>query len=197
MRQHRTGFSMVDDRDERIPLLPLKNVVIFPRNVVTFLAVRPHSIHAVEEAMLGNRTIGVTTHRTADVDDPRAGDLYDVGTLASILSAERQQGGNLQVVLEGIQRVRLDDIDNIRPFFMASITPLPEPVPDRNESLVLIQHIQELAGRFAESRNLMASEVLDMVQRATNPGHLGDLLATQVVNDVSIRQQLLETLDPL
>lgn len=197
MRQHRTGFSMVDDRDERIPLLPLKNVVIFPRNVVTFLAVRPHSIHAVEEAMLGNRTIGVTTHRTADVDDPRAGDLYDVGTLASILSAERQQGGNLQVVLEGIQRVRLDDIDNTRPFFMASITPLAEPVPDRNESLVLIQHIQELAGRFAESRNLMASEVLDMVQRATNPGHLGDLLATQVVNDVSIRQQLLETLDPL
>ncbi len=197
MRQHHSGFSVVDDRDERIPLLPLKNVVIFPRNVVTFLAVRPHSIHAVEEAMLGNRTIGVTTHRTADVDDPRADDLYDVGTLASILSAERQPGGNLQVVLEGMQRVRLEDIDNARPFFMASITPLLEPVPDRGESVVLIQHIQELAGRFAESRNLMASEVLDMVQRATNPGHLGDLLATQVVNDVSTRQQLLETLDPL
>jgi len=197
MRQHHSGFAVPDNRDERIPLLPLKNVVIFPRNVVTFLAVRPHSIHAVEEAMIGNRTIAVTTHRTSDVDDPRADDLYDVGTLASILSAERQQGGNVQVVLEGMRRVRLSDINNSRPFFMTSIVPLPEPVPDRNESVILIQHIQELAGRFAESRNLMASEVLDMVQRATNPGHLADLLATQIINDVPTRQQLLEILNPL
>jgi len=198
MRQHGgpTG-RLSEDRGSHIPLLPLKNVVIFPRNVVTFLAVRPHSIHAVEEAMIGNRAIAVTTHRTRDVDDPHAEDLYDVGTLASILSVERQQGGNLQVVLEGMSRVRLSGIENSRPFFQAHARELAEPVPDRAESDILIQYIQELCGQFAENRNIVANEVLDMVQRATNPGHLADLLTTQIVNDIATRQQLLETLDPL
>jgi ATP-dependent Lon protease len=198
MRQHReTAGRSFDDRGPLIPLLPLKNVVIFPRNVVTLLAVNPRSIHAVEEAMIGNHTIGVTTHRNSDVDDPRADDLYDVGTIASILSVERQPGGNLQVVLEGMSRVRLTAIENTRPFFQSTYRELTEPTPDRAESDALIQYIQELSGQFAESRNVLANEVLDMVQRATNPGHLADLLATQVVNDIETRQQLLETLDPL
>jgi len=198
MRQHRDpAIRLADDRGPQIPLLPLKNVVIFPRNVVTLLAVRPHSIHAVEEAMMGDRSIAVTTHRTRDIDDPRADDLYDVGTLASILSVERQPGGNLQVVLEGMSRVRLNGIENSRPFFQATCRELAEPVPERVESDVLIQYIQELSGQFAENRNILANEVLDMVQRATNPGHLADLLSTQIVNDIATRQQLLETLDPL
>jgi len=198
MPQHRgTGVWAVDRQDSRTPLLPLKNVVIFPRNVVTFLAVRPHSIHAVEEAMLGNHTIAVTTHRTRDVDDPRTDDLFDVGTLANILSVDRQPDGNLQVVLEGMHRVRLSGIENSRPFFMACIDELAEPPANPDESMLLIQHIQDLTGQIAESRNLVANEVLDMVQRATNPGHLADLLATQVVNEVETRQNLLETLDPL
>ena len=198
MRQHHEfGGALGGDPEDLTPLLPLKNVVIFPRNVVTFLAVRPHSIHAVEEAMLGNKDIAVTTHKRRDVDDPRSDDLHDVGTLASILSVERQQGGSLQVVLEGMHRVRLQHIENSRPFFQSQVRPLIEPVPDRAESESLIQYIQELSGQLAESRTILASEVLDMVQRATNPGHLADLLATQIVNDIDMRQQLLETLDPL
>ena len=198
MPQHRgTGAWSGNSQDSRTPLLPLKNVVIFPRNVVTFLAVRPHSIHAVEEAMIGNRTIAVTTHRTRDVDDPRASDLFDVGTLANILSVDRQPGGNLQVVLEGMHRIRLSAVENSRPFFMATIEELAEPEANPDESALLIQHVQHLTGQIAESRDLVANEVLDMVQRATNPGHLADLLATQVVNEVETRQELLETLDPL
>ncbi|HYJ13190.1 MAG TPA: endopeptidase La, partial [Thermomicrobiales bacterium] len=124
-------------------------------------------------------------------------DLYTVGTLASILSVERQPGGNLQVVLEGMSRVHLEGIDNSRPFFQAYAEELIEPTPDRARSESLIRYIQELSGKFAESHNVLANEVLDMVQRATNPGHLADLLTTQVVNDIATRQELLETLDPL
>ncbi len=198
MRQHRdSGIRLADDRGPRIPLLPLKNAVIFPRNVVTLLAVRPHSIHAVEEAMIGNRSVAVTTHRSRDIDDPVSDDLYDVGTLATILSVERQPGGNLQVVLEGMSRVRLSGIENSRPFFQAQYRELSEPASDRAQSDALILYIQELSGKFAESHNVLANEVLDMVQRATNPGHLADLLTTQIVNDIETRQQLLETLDPI
>src|SRR5918997_4359861 len=91
----------------RYPLLPLKNVVIFPRNVVTLLVGRPRSIQAVEEALARDRRLVVTAHRDSEIDVPRPEDLHAVGALASIGAVERQQGGGIQVVLEGIGRVRL------------------------------------------------------------------------------------------
>ncbi len=184
-------------RSTRIPVLPLKNVVIFPRNVVTMLVQRHRSIHAVEEAMISDKLIGVTTYIEEGVEEPTADRLFSVGTLASILSAERQPGGNVQVVLEGIGRVELEQIDNLRPFFMATPKEIIEPTPDRDEADALIHHLRGLAAKFAETRGVLTSEVLDMIQRATNPGHLADLLATQVISDVAKRQELLETASPL
>ncbi len=90
-----------------IPLLPLKNVVIFPRNVVTMLVGRARSIQAVEEALTRDRRIIVTTHRDAEIDDPRPDDLHRIGTLVEIISVERQQGSNIQVILEGLARVSI------------------------------------------------------------------------------------------
>ncbi|MEJ7839963.1 MAG: LON peptidase substrate-binding domain-containing protein, partial [Thermomicrobiales bacterium] len=82
MRQHRNIVARIDgDQPQRIPLLPLKNVVIFPRNVVTLLVVRPRSIHAIEEANITGRMVAVTTHRDLDQIDPGPDDLYDIGTL--------------------------------------------------------------------------------------------------------------------
>src|SRR5690606_28253532 len=84
--------SRYDMYSVRYPLLPLKNVVIFPRNVVTLLVGRTRSIQAVEEAMSRDRRIVVVAHRDASVDDPRPDDLYQIGTLAEIVSIEHQQG---------------------------------------------------------------------------------------------------------
>jgi len=181
----------------RIPVLPLQKFVIFPRNVITMLVARHRSIHAVEEAMLTNKLIAVTNVRDERADEPSAEHLHPIGTLASILSVERQQGGNLQVVLEGIGRVQLEQIDNQRPFFMATPREIEEPQIDPKVAEAIISSIQELAGRFAEKRRSLSSEVLDMIQRATHPGHLADLLATQLIDDVATRQTLLETADPI
>src|SRR5947208_15439090 len=99
----------------RYPLLPLKNVVIFPRNVVTLLIGRSRSIGAIEEAWARDRRIVVTAHRTPDVDEPHPEDLYAVGTIAEVLQAERPQGGNLQVALGAITRVHLNFLEMGRP----------------------------------------------------------------------------------
>ncbi|HWV36214.1 MAG TPA: endopeptidase La [Thermomicrobiales bacterium] len=198
MRQHDDASGRPGrERMTRIPVLPLKNFVIFPRNVVTMLAAHHRSIHAVEEAMMTNKLIAVTSYREEGVEELSADRLFAVGTLASILSVERQQGGNLQVVLEGMSRVELTQIDNLRPFFMATPREITEPVPAPGEADAMIQHIQELAAGYAKSREGLTSEVLDMIQRATNPGHLADLLTTQLITDVGKRQELLETADPL
>lgn len=181
----------------RLPLLPLKNVVIFPRNVVTLLVARSRSIHAVEEALSSDQSLAVTTHRDAGVDDPEPEDMYDVGTRASILSAERQQGGNLQVVLEGINRIRLTSFDYSRPFYTVKPIDLVEPDFDPHEARIMIEHVQELTTRYAEARDSLSNEVLEMIQQATHPGHLADMLATQVLDDVPRRQRLLETTDAI
>ncbi|HEY7030322.1 MAG TPA: endopeptidase La [Thermomicrobiales bacterium] len=181
----------------RYPLLPLKNVVIFPRNIVTLLVGRPRSIQAVEDSLARDRRIVVTAHRDSEIEEPRPEDLYTIGALAEIVSVERQQGNSVQVVLEGISRVRVGQFDTTRPFFTVSTDELREPVPPVAESRALLLHVQELAGKYNEARSKLSPEVLDMVQRATEPGHLADLLATQLLTDTARRQSLLELLDPV
>ncbi|HET8522858.1 MAG TPA: endopeptidase La [Thermomicrobiales bacterium] len=182
---------------QRYPLLPLKNVVIFPRNIVTLLVGRPRSIQAVEESLSRERRIVVTAHRDSEVEDPTPDDLYEVGALAEIISVERQQGGTIQVVLQGVSRCRLAQFDLSRHFYTVTADDLREPEPSAVEARALIQHVQELAAQFTEARGKLSTEVLDMAQRATEPGHLADLLATQLLSDTRRRQELLETVDPL
>jgi ATP-dependent Lon protease len=198
MRQQRAADTRPDQETiDQVPLLPFRNIVVFPRNVVTLQVGRPRSIHAVEEAMITGRMIAITAHRDQEIDDPRPSDLFEIATLGSILTAERQPGGNLQVVLEGVGRIRLREIQNKRPFFMATIEELEEPEVDPDEASSMIRHIKDLTLRFSEINSELSTEVLDMVQRATNPGHLADLLATQVIHEVPKRQELLEIVNPL
>ncbi len=193
-------MSTVDPREglqDRHPLLPLKNVVVFPRNVVTLLVGRPRSVRAVDHALASNRQLIVTAHRDPDVDDPRPEDLHHVGTLVAIVSSERQSAGNVQVVLEGISRVRIGDFANQPGFYTVVGEPFDEPEAPAPEARALIAHVQNLAHRFAEARGALPVEVQDMVHRASDPSHLADLLATQLLTDVSRRQALLEIADPL
>jgi ATP-dependent Lon protease len=194
MRQHRSIVARIDgDQPQRVPLLPLKNVVIFPRNVVTLLVVRPRSIHAIEEANITGRMVAVTTHRDSNQVDPGQDDLYDVGTLASILSAERDQRGNFEVVLEGLSRVHLREVNSSRPFFTTVVEHIEEKGKPSENPRLLIQHVQDLTAKFAEAQGTIAQEVLDIVEQSTNPGHLADLLASQLVEDLPRRQGFLET----
>jgi ATP-dependent Lon protease len=182
---------------ERLPLLPLKNVVIFPRNVVTLLVGRPRSVRAVEQALAGDGHLIVTAHREAEVDEPGPDALHQVGTLVAIVSSERQAAGNVQVVLEGVCRVRISDFISNPGYYTVQTEILEEPDAPDSEARALIAHVQNLANRYGDARGALPVEVQDMVQRASDPSHLADLLATQLLTDVTRRQALLEICDPL
>ncbi|MCC6314875.1 MAG: endopeptidase La, partial [Thermomicrobiales bacterium] len=181
----------------RYPLLPLKNVVIFPRNIVTLLVGRPRSLRAVDEALARDRRLIVTAHRDSDVDEPQVSDLYHIGAIAAVVSIDRQASGSVQVVLEGISRARLREFDLGRNCFSAYAEPLHEPEPTAAETQVLISMVQELADRYGEARGALPEDVHAMVRNANDPSHLADLLATQLLQDVARRQTLLETIDPI
>jgi ATP-dependent Lon protease len=180
---------------DRYPLLPLKNVVIFPRNVVTLLVGRARSIQAVEEALATDRRVVVTAQRDVQQDEPLAEHLYPVGTLGEIVQVERQQGGNVQVVLEGLTRVQLTNIARDERLYTVRAAELPDIGADAAEARVLVQHVKELVGRYAESKNRLTAEVVDLVNRTDDGGQLADLLITQLINDVGQRQRLLESID--
>lgn len=191
-------MSRVNDLyPNRYPLLPLKNVVIFPRNVVTLQVGRIRSMQAVEDALARDRRLVVTAYRDPEADDPRPEDLHTIGTLAHIASMETQPGGSLQVVLEGMSRVRLSHFDTSRAASTVAVEACREPEPAPGESRVLIEMVQELADRYGDARQSLPGDVLNMIQQATDPGHLADLLATQLLQDVTRRQSLLEILDPI
>src|SRR5579884_4158334 len=143
-------MSRYDMYSVRYPLLPLKNVVIFPRNVVTLLVGRTRSIQAVEEAMSRDRRIVVVAHRVITSEDPQPDDLHQLGTLAEIASIEQQPNGNIQVALEGLCRVRLVQFDAPRPFFTVRAEHAVERIPHSVEAQALVHHIHELAQRFQE-----------------------------------------------
>jgi ATP-dependent Lon protease len=182
---------------ERLPLLPLKNVVVFPRNVVTLLVGRPRSVRAVEQALAGDGHLVVTAHREIEVDEPGPDALHQVGTLVAIVSSERQAAGNVQVVLEGVCRVRISDFISNPGYYTVQSEVLEEPDAPESEARALIAHVQNLANRYGDARGALPVEVQDMVQRASDPSHLADLLATQLLTDVARRQALLEICDPL
>ncbi len=177
------------------PLLPLKNVVIFPRNVVTMLVGRTRSIQAVEEAMNRDRRIVVTTHKIPNIDDPRPEDLHTVGTLVEIVSIERQQGQNIQVILEGLTRVAIEQFDNNRSFYCVNAVPAEEVEPSI-EADMMVNIISELINTYSESKNKISPEVLEMILQTTDPSHMADLVTTQLVSEADERQEYLENFDP-
>jgi ATP-dependent Lon protease len=188
--------SRYDIYSAKYPLLPLKNVVVFPKNVVTLLVGKRRSIQAVEDAMGRDRRIVVVSHRNAGVDDPAPEDLYQIGTLAEVISIEHQQGGNIQVALEGLHRVDLVQWDMSKPIYSVRAEQAIETRTDSIEVLGLVSHIQDLARQFQESKSVFSSDAFEMIQATSDPSHLSDLLTTQLVRDAGQRQAFLENVDP-
>src|SRR5690242_9032200 len=127
-----------------IPLLPLKNVVVFPRTLVTLMVGRSRSIRALEEALAHDRRLVVATQRAVNVDDPAADDIYEIGTLVEVNQVQRQPDGNLQVGVEGLRRVRIDRFTETEPFFCVAMSDLPEKAAHGPEVERLMQYLGEL-----------------------------------------------------
>jgi len=189
-------MSQYDLYSVRYPLLPLKNVVIFPRNVVTLLVGRSRSIQAIEEALARDSRIVVTAHRDPELDDPRPDDLYTLGTLAEVVSVERQQGSNIQVVLEGLHRVDIVHFDNSRPYYTVRAERADDEEISPAEAAALIEVTRDLTSRYSETKSKFSAEIMEMILTASDAGHLADLLTTQLVTGVRRRQEYLENLNP-
>jgi ATP-dependent Lon protease len=178
-----------------IPLLPLKNVVVFPRTLVTLMVGRNRSMRALEDALARDRRLVVATQRSVQADDPTAEDVYDVGTVVEINQVQRQADGNLQVGVEGLRRVRIEKYTETEPFFTVQTSDLSEKVGYGPAVDALMRHLVELFSRYAALNTKVPADAVETVRAVRHPGYLADLLAAHVVPDPHERQAVLAELD--
>jgi ATP-dependent Lon protease len=180
---------------EQLPILPLRNLVVFPGTVMPLNVGRPKSKALLEEVMPGDKLVGVISQKNADVDDPRFADLHTVGTVCMILKLFRLPDGNQSIIVHGHHRFRLHALTQEEPFHIGEIEPLVDVDPTDQETLALVGSIRQQARRLIElSPNTPeeAQQVLDSIQSA---GALADFLAANLPGEAEDRQTLLETLN--
>ncbi len=179
------------------PLVLLKNTVVFPRARVTINIGREKSIHAVKEAQGTDRRFIAASQRQADVENPGPDDAYEMATLVEIKSFELQSDHTIQIVIEGVQRVKVLQWVEQEPYVRATYELLREPVASHTQAEALVRHARGLFERFAQLSRRFGADDTATVQETQGAGRLADVLALLVVSDHAKQQELLETVDPL
>ncbi|WP_420856746.1 endopeptidase La [Thiomicrorhabdus sediminis] len=173
-------------------VLPLRDVVVFPGNVMPLFVGRERSIHALNEAMQGDKQIFLVTQKSAELDVPSLEDLYSVGTMANILQLLKLPDGTVKVLVEGAQRFNLDSLhieDNV---LLGDITEIAQPIESETEKTVLMRALSDRFSAYAELQKKIPSEIKTSVQKEDNPDRMVDLISANLKLSVEDKQQLLE-----
>jgi len=183
---------------EQVPILPLRDTVLFPQAVLPLGAGRESSVRLLEDAVRGNRLIGVFTQRDASTEDPQEADLHRIGTLATVHKVLKQPDGTVRLVVQGLHRIRIVEMSHLRPYLVARVAEEPElapPVGDL-ETEALARNAANLFRQVVELSPMLPDELATLVQNVTQPDRLGDLIAaTLPVLTTQSKQELLETSD--
>ncbi len=178
-----------------VPVLPLRDVVVYPHMVIPLFVGREKSIVALNKAMDAGKRILLVAQKAADFDDPQPGDLYEVGTLATILQLLKLPDGTVKVLVEGGERALIDRY-NVGDHFSAEITPLADDDRhDEREIDVLVRSIITQFEQYVKLNKKVPPEVLTSLSGIDEPGRLADTVAAHMALKLSEKQRILEIQD--
>src|SRR6185436_8099616 len=182
-----------------LPVLPLKDLVIFPFIIVPLSVSREKSINAVDQALAENRVIMLTAQKDFQNEDPGEEDLYRVGTVAIIMRMLKLPDGRLRILVQGLSRARIDYFIQTAPFFKAKITRIEEPAgKDRPlEVEALIRSVKQNLDRAVSLGKNISPEVMVIAANLDDPARLTDLAASNLDLKLEEAQAILETIDPV
>ena len=182
---------------KRVPMMPVREMVIFPQMMTPFIVGREASVRALEEALAGEKKIFLATQHDASVDDPRPEEIYQVGTLANIVQSVKLPDGNIKVLVEGAERAKIVQVANDEGFFRATIRVIPvktEPNPQLEQSATRVTGLFEQYVKLSQSLNY---DTMIAAVRVDDPAKLSDAIAANLTIPVEEKQELLEIFDPL
>jgi ATP-dependent Lon protease len=178
-----------------MPLLPLRDVVIFPHMVIPLFVGREKSISALEAAMAAGKQIFLVSQKDATDDDPQLDSLYAIGTVSTILQLLKLPDGTVKVLVEGGFRASIDSVSDTGQHLMATVSEIAPPRLRGNESEVLARTLINQFDQYVKLSRKVAPEVLTSVSSIEEPSRLADTIATHLSLKVDEKQQLLETND--
>ncbi len=179
-----------------IPLIPLRGLIIFPNMVLYFDVGREKSIQALEEAMLRDQLVFLTTQRDLEVEDPSPSDFYQIGTIAKIKQMLKLPGDAIRVLVEGQTRAKVESFVRTHDYFDVHYEELDGEVDEADiEAIALVRTIKETFQKYSSVSNKIPPEVVLSLQNIDDPGRFSDLIAPQLGISIDKKQELLEAVD--
>ncbi|MBY0341084.1 MAG: endopeptidase La [Rhodocyclaceae bacterium] len=178
-----------------LPLLALRDVVVFPHMVIPLFVGRPKSIKALEAAMDANKSILLVAQKSAAKDEPEIEDLYGIGCVASILQMLKLPDGTVKVLVEGAQRARLNSVDDQKTLFVSQISLLTADERTNHEIEAMRRAILTQFDQYVKLNKKIPPEILTSLAGIEEPGRLADTIAAHLPLKLEQKQEVLETLD--
>ncbi len=196
MTKPKPGGDLPVEIPEVIPVLPLRNSVLFPGSIIPIDVGRRKSVRLVEDAISKERpVIGILTQKDARTEDPGEEDMYRVGCAARILKVIKLAKDNFSVILQGVTRVSVQNFEGTEPFIAARVEARPDPTTTDVELDALVMNLKDIAKRVVKLMPELPKEAGALVDSVTEPGHLADLITSNLELEVAEKQEILETYD--
>jgi ATP-dependent Lon protease len=182
-----------------LPVLPLKDTVVYPYIILPLSVGRDKSVVAVDRALSESRVIMLVAQRDAAVDNPGEGDLFEVGTAAVIMRMLKLPDGRIRILVQGLSRARVQHISQVEPYLQAKIERIDEPPVQAStlEVEALVRSVKESMDRAVTLGKGISAEVMVIAANLEDPGRLADLAASNLELKLTEAQTVLETIDPI
>ena len=182
--------------ENNIPVLPLRDIVVFPHMVVPLFVGRDKSVKALEKVMAGDKRIMLITQKSASVDDPKKDDLFDFGTIANVLQLLKLPDGTVKVLVEGLQRASINMFTDNEDYLVANIDLIDENNDSSDKKLrALSKSITDLFDKYVNLNKKIPPEVLGTINEIDDLAKLSDTIASHLSIKLSDKQEILEAID--
>ena len=184
--------NLLPSQTTTLPLLPLRDVVVFPHMVIPLFVGRPKSIKALEAAMDGGKHIMLVAQKNAAKDEPAAEDIYDIGCVASVLQMLKLPDGTVKVLVEGTQRARIQKIEDLGAHFVCELTPVQPEASAQPEVEALRRAIVSQFDQYVKLNKKIPAEILTSIAGIDEAGRLTDTIAAHLPLKLEQKQRILE-----
>ncbi len=183
---------------DRLPLLPIRDIVIFPYMILPLFVGRDMSIKAIDDALSGNRLILLVAQKDLNTENPEPKDLYDVGTVGMIMRMLKLPDGRVKILVQGMSKAKIKDYVQTEPYFLVNIEKLVEPKEDKLtlEVEALMRNVKEQLEKMISLGKMLLPDIMVIVENIDDPGKLADLVASNLGLKVETAQEVLEIADP-
>ena len=182
---------------KRLPMMPIRDVVIFPFMMTPFVVGRESSVRALEEALAADKKIFLATQHDASVDEPRPDEIYSVGTVANIVQSLKLPDGNIKVLVEGVERGKIISVSEDEGYFRALVKTFNFKVDAGTQLESLVSRVTGLFEQYVKLSQNLNYETMIAAIRVDEPGKLADTVGANLQLTIEEKQELLEIFDPV